>query len=266
MKDLSFLKKRTSKQQIWRIVIASAAILLGLCFVTPLFLKGILNIGNMTGMVLCFAALLYAAFMKQINDRILLEMQNRPGRLLINSLAAVCAIIAFVAILITVLMVSAALRVPSGEETLVVLGCKAYGDRPSIMLESRLDAAYAYLKENPGVKCILSGGQGEDETMTEAECMYRWLAAKGISENRLYKEEFSTSTRENVLFSKSVAKENGLNEELTVVTNEYHCYRSYLAAKKQGIKCRCIPAGTPLWLLPTYYLRELYGVLYEWWL
>ena len=55
--------------------------------------------------------------------------------------------------------------------------------------------------ENPKLQCILSGGQGANEEISEAKCMYQYLASKGIDPHRLYQEDKSTSTRENILFS-----------------------------------------------------------------
>ena len=93
---------------------------------------------------------------------------------------------------------------------MIVLGCGVNGDRPSLMLTERLDAAYDYLNTHEEVVCILSGGQGKGENISEAECMYRSLTEKGIARDRLYKEDRSTSTRENLLYSKKIIEEKNL--------------------------------------------------------
>ena len=84
---------------------------------------------------------------------------------------------------------------------IVVLGAKVNGTEPSISLSDRITAAYDYLTENPGVIAILSGGQGSDEGISEAECMFRKLTAMGIDKNRLWLEDKATSTWENLNFS-----------------------------------------------------------------
>ena len=165
---------------------------------------------------------------------------------------------------ITVCMAGAAKNTPDGRETVVVLGCRVFDNGPSLMLRTRLEAAYRYLENNPETRCILSGGQGSDEPESEAQCMYNWLVAKGIDEKRLYKEDRSTSTRENLQFSMEIVEREGLNRKMALVTNEFHCYRAFLIGRCLEIRPACIPAQTPGWLLPSYYLRELYGVVYQW--
>ena len=69
----------------------------------------------------------------------------------------------------------------------VVLGAKVRPDGPSVSLMDRIKAARDYLNAHPDVIAIVSGGQGPDEPMTEAECMYRYLVNKGIDEKRIFK-------------------------------------------------------------------------------
>ena len=68
----------------------------------------------------------------------------------------------------------------------VVLGAKVNRDGPSVSLWDRICAAYTYLDEHPDVTAVLSGGQGTDEPITEAECMYRELVNLGIDPQRLW--------------------------------------------------------------------------------
>jgi len=146
----------------------------------------------------------------------------------------------------------------------VVLGCRVYGERASLSMVERLDAAYDYLVEHPQSVCVLSGGKGDGENITEAECMYRYLVNKGIDAARLYKEEASTTTRENLLFSKQLIEEQGLHPVIAIATSEYHEYRAGMIANALDIEWAAVPGKTAIWLFPTYYVRELYGILYEW--
>ncbi len=150
------------------------------------------------------------------------------------------------------------------QATVVVLGCKAYGERPSLTLEERLRAAIRYLNANPGAACVVSGGQGADETLSEAQCMYLYLVNHGIAPERIYREDQSTTTRENIAFSYEIIKEHGLNEKLAIATNNYHEYRAGMIADDLGLEHGAVPGSTALWLLPTYYARELLAILYEW--
>ena len=155
---------------------------------------------------------------------------------------------------------------PSTPVTLVVLGCRVYGTTPSLMLTERLDAAYDYLINNRDAVCILSGGKGDGENISEADCMYKYLTEKGISKDRLFKEDKSTSTRENIEFSLEIIKANDLNPKIGIVTNEFHQYRASKIAEKHGIEAYAVNGKTAGWLFPTFYIREMWGIMYEWFL
>lgn len=173
-----------------------------------------------------------------------------------------CAVF-FTTILLTFLMIQSVLNKPNGDETAIVLGCRVYGERPSLSLMERLDAVYDYMMQNPNTKCIVSGGKGNGETITEAECMYRYLTNKGITKDRIFKEENSKNTRENLFFSLQIIEQNNLSPNIAIATSDYHQYRASIIANKLGIKNTAISAKTAFWLLPTYYVRELYAILYE---
>lgn len=51
-------------------------------------------------------------------------------------------------------------------------------------------------EENTTAVCIVSGGKGDSENISEAEAI--WLVDKGIDSSRIYKEDKSTSTVENI--------------------------------------------------------------------
>ena len=85
----------------------------------------------------------------------------------------------------------------------IILGAKVKENGvASLALQYRLDAAVEYLKQYPHVQVIVSGGQGKDEPMSEATFMYTYLVEAGIEENRILQEDDSTSTYENLQFSK----------------------------------------------------------------
>jgi len=161
-------------------------------------------------------------------------------------------------------MIIAANKKTTEDATVVVLGCRVYGTKASLSMVERLDAAYNYLTEHETAVCVLSGGQGLGEDITEAECMYRYLVEEGISPDRLYKEEKSASTRENLQFSKDLIEEEGLHPAIVITTSEYHQYRAGQIAKTLDMEYGANPGRTAIWLFPTYYVRELYGILYEW--
>ncbi len=252
------------KKRILRIVLIAIGVLGLIWFLTPFAVGRIMNLGNGTGAVIMAIIIAYGVFMPKINQAIKKLYAQKIGKGILTGILIIAVAIVSLAGTETAFMIKAATAKPSENATVVVLGCRAYGSRPSIMLASRLDAAYEYLTEHPDAICIVSGGQGPDESMPEAECMYLYLTKKGIAPERIYQENRSTSTRENLLFSQEIIEAEGLNPEIAIVTNEYHEYRAGMVADALEMEHSAVPARTPLWLFPTYYIRELYGIIYEW--
>ncbi len=247
-----------------RIILITIAAILGAWCMAPLVVGRIANIGNITGIMVGALLGCYGLFMPHINKWIVRLWAKRSGKAVL-SVAGFLAVAAVILVMIeSICMVVACRTAPANDATVVVLGCKARGERPSVMLRCRLDAAYEYLNAHPDAVCVLSGGQGADESVTEAECMYMYLTGKGIATERLYKEEASTSTVENLKNSLEVIRAEGLNERIAIVTDGFHEYRAHLVADSLGIECGAVPAHTAGWLFMTYYIRELYGILYEW--
>ncbi|WP_249646204.1 YdcF family protein, partial [Lysinibacillus sp. D3C2_S12] len=88
---------------------------------------------------------------------------------------------------------------------MIILGAKVKpGGVPSLSLKSRLEVAVQYLTIYPHVKVIVSGGQGPDEDRTEASVMKDYLEPNGIEASRIIIEDQSTSTYENLVFSKEL--------------------------------------------------------------
>ena len=233
-------------------------------FLLPFLKRRILNIGNITGLTVCAAIVLYAAFMPRIHQWMRVFWQKTVGKIVLGTAAAGLTAALVLVIVMTALMIRAAGSKPEPNATVIVLGCKVYGERPSLSLMERLDAALEYLNENPGSACIVSGGQGSDETISEAQCMYLYLTDNGIDPERVYMEDKSTTTRENLAFSYEIIKEHNLDERIAIATNNYHEYRAGKIADGLGLEHGAVSGKTALWLLPTYYARELLAILYEW--
>ena len=75
-------------------------------------------------------------------------------------------------------------------------------------------------------------------------------------------EDRSADTEQNLRFSKEVAAENGLPGDITIVTDGFHQLRADMIARQAGLRAYNISARTPAWLLPTYWVREWFGVAF----
>lgn len=264
MKKLSSRKNKIPKLPYARLFLIGVCFLGILYFLLPFLYGRILNLGNVTGILVLLLLMCYGLFLPQIHEFIRKAWRKKSGKWLLTAAGVLAGLTILLAGIETGCMIHAATKAPAKDATLVVLGCRTYGDRPSIMLASRLEAAYNYLMENPQADCVVSGGQGADEPISEGEFMYQYLVKKGIAAERIYRETESTSTRENLLFSKAIIEKEELNPQIAIVTNEYHEYRASMVAKALGLTYSAVPAKTPWWLFPTYYIRELYGIIYEW--
>ena len=103
--------------------------------------------------------------------------------------------------------------------------------------------------------------------MTEAQCMFDHLTARGIEADRIWLEDKSTSTQENIRFSLDVieAKSGSRPETAAIISNEFHLFRAGLMAAEQGLEAIGVPARTTwLSLRVNYFLREIAGVWYYW--
>lgn len=249
---------------MFRRIVVVLAVLFFLWFALPLSLSVSLNLGNATGLLVSVLLFLYGLFMPFIHKVLAKWRTHKVLKWLYRSILGMIALVAVLVVAESACMIAAANKKPAPGATVVVLGCRVYGERASLSMVERLDAAYEYLTEHPESKCVLSGGQGDGENITEAECMYRYLVNKGIDASRLYKEEMSATTRENLLFSGQLIERESLNPVIAIATSEYHMYRAGMIADGLDITWAAVPGKTAIWLFPTYYVRELYGILYEW--
>ena len=146
---------------------------------------------------------------------------------------------------------------------IVVLGAKVNPQGPSVSLMDRIRGAYEYMEEHPHVTAVLSGGMGSDEPITEAECMFRELISLGIDPNRLWLENWATSTWENLNFSLDLIEKNTGERptKIGVLSSEYHLFRASLFTRACGVEFVGIPARTSrLSQAVNHFMREVAGV------
>lgn len=153
--------------------------------------------------------------------------------------------------------IKTSLKKPEPElDYIIVLGAKVNGTEPSKSLSNRIRTAYDYLSEYPLTKAVLTGGKGDDEGISEALCMYNKLTEMGIDPGRLIIEDRSTSTMENMKFSKELISDEDCS--IGVVSAGYHMFRALgLFEEYFERDAYAIVAYTDnLFWLPHYYVRE----------
>jgi len=151
------------------------------------------------------------------------------------------------------------------EDVVIVLGAGVRGETPSRHLVNRLNRAIEYLANNPDAMVVVTGGLGQAATITEAEASKRYLAARGISPERILLEEKSTSTYENLVFANKILLDYfPYGFRAVVISNDFHIYRAVRTARGIGIYASGVGASTPRSTIPLNYLREMAAVSNMW--
>ena len=146
-------------------------------------------------------------------------------------------------------------------DVILVHGCALiHGDQVSRILAARLDTAihlYHYGEEK--ARIVVSGGRGDDESITEAEAMRGYLREKGIPEGRIISEDCSHSTQENIVMSMELLPGSD-RSRIALVTSDYHLFRCLLQAHELGICCQGFGAPVAAYYWPNAAIREFAAV------
>ena len=171
--------------------------------------------------------------------------------------AALAVTLAVAALILT----TASEPTPAALDEVIVLGAQVRADgSPSTVLRYRLDTAVDYLRDNPTTRVVVSGGKGPNELCTEAEAMARYLESKGVDASRIVPEDASTTTVENLRYSKALL--GSADDEVGIVTNDFHVLRATRIAARQGYAhAHGIAAPSDAWYVPNNVLREVMGVV-----
>lgn len=143
-------------------------------------------------------------------------------------------------------------------DAIIVLGSGLReGKEVTPLLAARVDRGIEAHFENPGSLLILSGGQGSDEKLAEAQAMSGYAMAQGVKEEDIIIEDRSTSTRENLIYSKELLDKRQVEyKNLLVVSTSYHVLRALLLARELGIDCDGRGARTRLYYSLNAFIRE----------
>lgn len=191
------------------------------------------------------------------------QWMPKPVLVLVEAVV-VCGCLVFV--VIEGLIIAESVKQPQNEaDYLIVLGAKVNGTTPSLILQYRINKAAEYMKKHPGTKAIVSGGQGADEGISEAEAMKNGLLSSGIAAERILVEDQSTSTKENLDYSQKLLTEAGgsiKESKVIVVTTDFHVLRAVGIARKAGYgQVEGLAAKSVWYLIPTNYVREFMAVV-----
>ena len=155
------------------------------------------------------------------------------------------------------------------KDFIIILGSQINKDgtlKP--LLKGRTDKAIEfanaqYKNSNKKIIYIPSGGQGEDETISEAEAIKRYLIQNGIDKKQIIIEDKSTSTYENLKNSKTIINKIKRDGSIVFSTTNYHVFRSGIIANREGIECEGIGSKTKWYFYTNALIREFIANIVE---
>jgi len=153
-------------------------------------------------------------------------------------------------------------NIPENPDLVIVLGCQVRGYDPGNLLRYRLETALETLNKYPDSICIVSGGQGPDEIVPESKVMKKYLADKGIEKTRIYEEDRSSSSFQNLGFSQKVIEKNHLkSDNIIIITSQYHVPRAVMIANRiyPDTKIYAVKSSTPFALFSAGIVREFFA-------
>lgn len=116
---------------------------------------------------------------------------------------------------------------PEEVDYVIILGAGLQGDELSNTLKKRLQTGTEFLENHDDIPVVVSGGQGPGESISEAEAMGNYLIEEGISEDRIHYEKKSTTTYQNLNYTKQLLKGLGAQDpKVLIITSEYHLVRA----------------------------------------
>jgi len=186
-------------------------------------------------------------------------------KLLKKAMLIICIVFLISFVLVETLIFTAADdHLSQSCDYLIILGGGVKGTEPTLALEERLKRSIQYIKEQPQIKkIIVTGGQGLQAELPEADVMKDFLIEHGVAENKIIREDKASSTSENFKFSKEILTELGVTpqDQITIITSEFHLWRSKFLAARNGISVKGVPAKTPYYILPNLALREYFAII-----
>lgn len=255
------MEKENKAFKIFRVIITLIAIVFLLLFVScaP---WGIVNIGNLVGGLLCVWLIFVFGTRNKYKSLKEKLKKNIFGKIVLYGINFCFTALLCYGLIVTGLMTFVCIQQPKQNATAIVLGAQVTEDGPSMMLTGRINSAVRYLQENPDAKAVLTGGQGSNEPMSEAQAMYNSIVEAGISPDRLYIEDKAVNTGENIAFSEEIIKANGLNENKAIVTDGFHQLRAQIITKQQGLSgsVGSVNADTFPVFIPTFAVREWFAL------
>ena len=231
-------------------------------------------LGLFLGIFICLLTLLpnYIYNLLMQSQKINIYNLNSAGPYIYNFLEALvyltvtyleCILIATIIISIKAIKK----KIETNKDYMIILGCQIKKDGSlTPLLKGRVDRAIEFRNEQlettgKDLIFIPSGGRGNDEIISEAEAMKKYLLEQGIKEKHILVEDKSKNTYENIKYSNKLI--NNKKANIGFSTTNYHVMRAGLIATEQGLKLEGIGSKTKSYFWINAFIREFIGTLYS---
>lgn len=217
-----------------------------------------------TGLLALFYPLAWGLFQPQTNNSTLLTIFGITYTLFSTA-------VAFISILFLLYVVASWLNlIPLRRkhyDYIVVLGAGlSEGRKVTPLLARRVETGIKAWHKNPDSTLIMSGGQGADELVPEAQAMSEYAIEQGIPKAALIEENRSVNTLQNIQFSFDIINAKGgtnpnVNPHVLIVSDDYHVFRALLLARNNGFACDGRGSRTRLYFYINAMVREFVAFL-----
>ena len=176
-------------------------------------------------------------------------------------------IIAVYAVILCMIISASNSRITEKPDVILIPGAAVWKNGPSPVLQSRIEQGCACYQTYPDAVILVSGAQGKNEKVSEAQAMKEVLVKLGVEENQILVEDQSTNTFQNLVYSKKVLTEDGYPEDaqVVIVSSSFHLFRIKMLAKRVGLNAQVIACpNADISSTLKGYLREVPAVIKSW--
>jgi len=150
------------------------------------------------------------------------------------------------------------------EDAVIVLGAAVHGSTISDTFRERLDVAVAYHERNPSALIVVTGGQGPQEDLTEAQAAEAYLKSRSILADQILRDDKSTSTEENFRFAKQLLDQRlNAGYRVAFVTDDFHVFRAERTARGAGLVATHLSSHAAWYFWPANYARETVAAIWS---
>ncbi|MBR0385495.1 MAG: YdcF family protein [Erysipelotrichaceae bacterium] len=153
------------------------------------------------------------------------------------------------------------------QDFIIILGCALKSDgTPSPILAGRIERGLQFYRQQMAATgklalFITSGGQGADEIISESASMRNYLMKQGVPEDHILMEDRSTTTYENLKYSKEIIDRVNPEGKVLIATSGFHVFRAGLMARRVKLKAIGIGSKTKWYFWPNATVREFVGLI-----